>query len=421
MNNIAREAGKLSGALPEKQVTRDTVDEAVRGLPFHARLVVRAISRIECGRLILQLPNGERFSFSGPADGPEGELILNNWQLPRRALTGGTIGAAESFMEGDWESPDITALLSVFSANEEVGNEVAVPNWFNNAIETVRHWFNENTRRGSKRNIASHYDLGNDFYSKWLDSSMTYSSAIFGDGANSLAAAQEAKYRSLAKNAGMKEGDHVLEIGCGWGGFAEYAAKKAGCRVTGLTISREQYNFARERMFREGLNEKVEIKFQDYRDETGVYDRIASIEMFEAVGEKFWPAYFGKLRDCLKKGGRAGLQIITIADRNFEQYRSQPDFIQRYIFPGGMLPSPGILGDLSSDVGLNLADERIFPKDYARTLAEWRERFLGAWDDIKPLGFDERFRRMWSFYLHYCEAGFLHGNIDVRQLFYERT
>jgi cyclopropane-fatty-acyl-phospholipid synthase len=212
----------------------------------------------------------------------------------------------------------------------------------------------------------------------------------------------------------------VLEIGCGWGGFAEFAAKNFGCKVTGLTISREQENFARERMFKAGLNDRVEIRFQDYRDEKGMYDRIASIEMFEAVGEKYWPVYFAKLRECLKAGGRAGLQIITIADRSFERYRRQPDFIQRYIFPGGMLPSPSVLGKLGAEAGLRQVAERIFPLDYARTLAEWRTRFNAAWNDIRKEGFDERFRRMWEFYLYYCEAGFRAGNIDVRQVFLQK-
>ena len=401
-------------------VTAENAVGIAKSLPFHLRFIIRALAKLRYGSIRLRTPDGRCFAHDAPEKGPDAEIILKNWKLPRRLLTGGSIGAAESFMDGDWDSPDVTELLSLFAANEEVFDTVAVPNWINNAIETMRHWLNQNSRRGSKRNIAAHYDLGNAFYSKWLDASMTYSSAIFERGTNSLRAAQQAKYRSLAENIDLRENHHVLEIGCGWGGFAEYAAKNVGCRVTGLTISREQYDYARERMFRQGLNEKVEIKFQDYRDETGVYDRIASIEMFEAVGEKFWPAYFAKLQECLKKGGKAGLQIITIPDRHFEAYRRRPDFIQRYIFPGGMLPSPAILSKLSSDASLRLAAERIFPHDYARTLADWRRRFHDAWEEIKPLGFDERFRKMWAFYLHYCEAGFLHGNIDVRQIFYER-
>jgi cyclopropane-fatty-acyl-phospholipid synthase len=324
-------------------------------------------------------------------------------------------------MDGDWTSPDVTQFLLLFLANEELYFDVATPNWFNNALEKINHWLNQNTLRGSRRNIAQHYDLGNSFYGLWLDETMTYSSAIYEAGENSLARAQNAKYQALATGAAMKAGDRILEIGCGWGGFAEFAAKEVGCHVTGLTISREQYDFTRERMFREGLNEKVEVRFQDYRVETGKYDAIASIEMFEAVGEKYWPTYFGKLRDCLKAGGRAGLQIITIADRHYEYYRRHPDFIQRYIFPGGMLPSPTILSRLGTDAGLDEVSRHLFPRDYARTLAEWRERFHAAWSEILALGFDERFRRMWEFYLHYCEAGFLSDNIDVRQIFLQRN
>ncbi|MEZ5870332.1 MAG: cyclopropane-fatty-acyl-phospholipid synthase family protein [Nitratireductor sp.] len=402
-------------------VTHENLALALRGLPFNVRFVVQTLVRLKLGALTLRLPDGRAFHFDAPLDGPSAELILHNWRMPRRTLLGGTIGAAESYMDGDWDSPDVTALLSLFGLNDEVGQDLTSPNWFNNLVETVRHWWNENTPDGSRRNIAAHYDLGNAFYSRWLDPSMTYSSAIYEKSESSLTQAQESKYRSLAERAGMREGHSVLEIGCGWGGFAEYAAKHVGCKVTGLTISREQFDFARERIFREGLTEKVDIRFQDYRDEKGQYDAVASIEMFEAVGEKYWPTYFERVSDCLKNGGRAGLQIITIAERHFEQYRRRPDFIQRYIFPGGMLPPPSKLLQLGKRAGLTQVAERVFPLDYARTLAEWRHSFIEKWEDIRTLGFDERFRRMWEFYLHYCEAGFRTGNIDVRQVFFTRS
>jgi len=417
--------GKISPGSGDKnriiELTAENVGEATRGLPFHARFALKQLTRMHFGSLTVRIPDGSTFHFKAAGKGPEAEVVLHNWRLPRRGVLGGSVGVAESYMDGDWTSPDVTAFLSLFLANEQLYNEVAVPNWFNNALQKLNHWFNQNSRKGSRRNIASHYDLGNAFYGKWLDQTMTYSSAIFEEGDNSLAAAQRSKYRSLARNTHMSEGQSVLEIGCGWGGFAEYAAKEVGCHVTALTISREQYDFARERMFRQGLNERVDIKFQDYRDETGKYDAIASIEMFEAVGEKYWPTYFGKLHDCLKAGGRAGLQIITIADASYDYYRKHPDFIQRYIFPGGMLPSASILSRLTRDANLSMMSERVFAKDYARTLNEWRERFVGVWEELKPLGFDTRFKRMWEFYLHYCEAGFLSGNIDVRQLFYQRS
>lgn len=401
-------------------VTRKNLQTVTKGLSLYSRLALRALTGLEKGSLTLQVPDGHRYHFNAAEDGPDAELILNNWRLPRRSFMGGTVGVAESYMDGDWDSPNVTAFLALFVVNETLGEELSTANWLNNAITKVRHWFNDNTHSGSKRNIAAHYDLGNEFYARWLDPTMTYSSALFEKGTNSLSAAQIAKYNSLARNADINEGHHVLEIGCGWGGFAEFAAKEIGCQVTGLTISREQLEFARERIYREGLNEKVDLKFQDYRDETGVYDRVASIEMFEAVGEKYWSAYYGKVRDCLKIGGKAGLQIITIADRGFEYYRRNPDFIQRYIFPGGMLPPPKILESLSNEANLQQVSERIFGHDYARTLAEWRERFRSTWNDIRPMGFDTRFKRMWEFYLHYCEAGFSSGRIDVRQIFYHR-
>ena len=247
---------------------------------------------------------------------------------------------------------------------------------------------------------------------------MTYSSALFAEGARGLEAAQAAKYRALAQATGIRAGDHVLEIGCGWGGFAEYAARELGARVTGLTISAEQLAFAQKRMADAGLADRVELRFQDYRDETGRYDHVVSIEMFEAVGERYWPVYFDTVRRVLKPGGRAGLQIITIDDRHFEDYRANPDFIQQYIFPGGMLPSLRALDQVTAAAGLETLSCRAFGKDYARTLAIWRERFEEQWDAIAPLGFDDRFRRTWEYYLHYCAAGFRAGNIDVVQSVY---
>jgi cyclopropane-fatty-acyl-phospholipid synthase len=287
--------------------------------------------------------------------------------------------------------------------------------------QIVRHVLNRNTKAGSRKNIHAHYDLGNRFYSAWLDGSMTYSAAIYEPGDNDLAAAQERKYRALADKIAARPGHHILEIGCGWGGFAEFAAREIGCKVTGLTISKEQFDFATERMARAGLSDKVTIKLLDYRDETGQYDAIASIEMFEAVGESYWPTYFQQLRDRLKPGGRAGLQVITIREDSFPFYKREIDFIRAYIFPGGMLPTPTHMRDLGAKFGLPMVGERIFGQDYARTLADWRDRFRAAWPDLTPLGFDERFRRMWEYYLAYCEAGFRSGNIDVRQMVFSKS
>ena len=392
--------------------------DAVRGLPAKARLVMSAAMGLAHGTLRVKLPDGRAFMVGGKAPGPDAELILHNWKLPARAFSGGTIGVAESYMDGDWESPDVTTFLELFVVNTEAGEQVAGgANWLLGTIQRVRHWLNENTRKGSKRNISVHYDLGNAFYKEWLDPSMTYSSALF-SGANDLESAQAAKYRALARDTGIGPGDHVLEIGCGWGGFAEFAAREIGCKVTGLTISKEQHAFATERIARAGLSERVDIKLQDYRDEQGRYDRVASIEMFEAVGEKYWPVFFGKVKDSLKPGGTAGMQIITINEAAFPLYRKRPDFIQRYVFPGGMLPTPALLRSLGADHGLSFLRERVFAQDYARTLAEWRTRFRASWEKLVPLGFDERFRKLWEFYLHYCEAGFRAEYIDVRQVIY---
>jgi cyclopropane-fatty-acyl-phospholipid synthase len=333
----------------------------------------------------------------------------------------GTIGVGESYMDHDWDSPDVTAFLELFLVNMDLGEKYATGGrGILQLFDKLRHWLNINTRSQSKRNIAAHYDLGNAFYKEWLDTTMTYSSALYQTGANDLQSAQTAKYRALAEATGIGPNDHVLEIGCGWGGFAEFAASEIGCKVTGLTISREQLAYAEERIQKAGLSDRATFKFQDYRDETGVYDRIISIEMLEAVGEKFWATYFGKLRDCLREGGRAGIQAITIASAVFPMYRSQPDFIQRYVFPGGMLPTNDHLRTYGDEAGLTIVGNRAFAADYARTLAEWRERFWARWETIRPLGFDERFKRLWEFYLFYCEAGFRAENINVRQVVYAR-
>lgn len=403
------------------ELSAGTIRYVTRGLPARAVFALRTLAHLRSGTLEIVAPDGRRFFARGREAGPAAKLHLKNWRLFSRAFAGGTIGAAESYLDGDWDSPDVTALLEFFAVNREQGETLASgANRVLNFIQRVRHWLHDNTRSGSKRNIAAHYDLGNAFYREWLDPSMTYSSALFTRGANGLEAAQREKYRALAEGAGIGPADHVLEIGCGWGGFAEYAAREIGCRVTGLTISREQLAFARERIAKAGLADRVEFKFQDYRDETGTYDRIASIEMFEAVGERHWGTYFDTVAGRLKAGGTAGLQIITINRDAFDSYRKTPDFIQRYIFPGGMLPTADILKRIGIEHGLKQIGERIFAQDYARTLAEWRARFLGSWEKIATLGFDERFRRLWTFYLHYCEAGFRSEYIDVRQIFLKK-
>ncbi len=419
----------MSGIAPTEAVAGDAhippaaedFEKRTKDLPVEARQALSIARRIEYGRLTILLPDGRHFTFKGPHPGPEATLIVRDFAFARRLVTNGDLGFAEAFIRGEWESPDVTAFLQLFCANHALVARLLDGHPLIRWWQQFRHWLNRNTRRGAARNIHAHYDLGNAFYTSWLDRTMTYSSALFEKDAKTLEAAQTAKYRSLAEQVELADGQKVLEIGSGWGGFAEFAAKTYDIRLVGLTISPAQFDFARKRIFEAGLADKVSFRLQDYRDEKGVYDRIASIEMFEAVGERFWPAYFAQLRDRLVDGGRAGLQVITIRDEFFEDYRREMDFIQAYIFPGGMLPAPAIMKRLGEAVGLDLIQERIFGEDYARTLAAWRERFRSAWPSITTLGFDERFRRLWEYYLAYCEAGFRSGNIDVRQMVFAKT
>jgi cyclopropane-fatty-acyl-phospholipid synthase len=331
-------------------------------------------------------------------------------------MAAGDIGFAEAYIAGEWETPDLTAFLYIFCVNHEAVATLLPGRPIIKWVQRIRHWLNRNTKSGARRNIHAHYDLGNAFYSAWLDRTMTYSAAIFAPGDNDLASAQTRKYRTLAKDGGFKPGDHVLEIGCGWGGFAEYAARERGLRVTGLTISQAQYDYAVERIARAGLSDRVEIKLQDYRDERGVYDGIASIEMFEAVGEKYWPTYFATLRNCLKPGRHATLQIITVPDARWHIYKRGVDFIQKYIFPGGMLPAPGVLRAEVERAGLAVRGSIEFGESYSQTLRRWHETFNHRWDEVKRLGFDDRFKRMWDFYLASCAGAFAGGNCDVTQI-----
>jgi len=405
------------------ELTQSNLSKSVEGLPRKVAYIMRAITKLRFGSLTITIPGGKVISYNAPEPGPHGEATLHNWGVIRRVISSGSIGVAESYIEKEWDSPDVTSFLNLFLVNS-YGN--GADQFFKTGtlfkiFNKISHWLNRNTKSQAKKNISAHYDLGNAFYTQWLDPSMTYSSAIFRDGANSLEEAQEAKYRSLADMIDIQAEHHVLEIGCGWGGFAEFVASKIGAKVTCLTISQEQFDFATARMEKAGLSDKVEIKFQDYRDETGVYDRIGSIEMFEAVGENYWPSYFAQLNNCLKPNGRAGLQYISIFEDDFETYRTTPDFIQKYIFPGGMLPAPSLMTKMGAENGLKQISDRAFGHDYAATLKEWRKTFNAKWPTIEPLGFDERFKRMWNYYLHYCEAGFMQGTIDVHQIAYEKT
>jgi len=391
------------------------VPGATRGLPHPLRLFLGMAGRIAQGSVTIQVPDGRCYRVVGAEPGPGADIKINRVRMVPRLFFGGSVGFGAAYMDGDWETSDLAALLTLAACNEAGLADVHMGTRAVTAMRRIWHRLHDNTRRGSRRNIAHHYDLGNAFYARWLDPSMTYSSAVFEQEAQDLRAAQETKYRKLAEKLALVPDQRVLEIGCGWGGFAELAAREYGARVTAITVSREQLDFAQRRIQAAGLGERVEARFVDYRDIKERFDKIASIEMFEAVGERHWPAYFGKVRECLEPGGRAALQIITIADRWFDSYRRGVDFIQRYIFPGGMLPSMAVLSAQCERAGLAIDKAEFYGQHYARTLAEWNRRFQESWQELEPMGFDRRFKRMWEFYLAYCEAGFRAGSIDVVQ------
>ncbi len=398
-------------------VTEKNIDTVLAGLPFSFRFACRALIHIKYAALTFVLPDGRSLTFKGDEE-PEASatVVVNNFSFARRVVFGGDIGFFESYADEQWETPNLAACLYVFARNADYMQDVFRAAPFLDLLNNVRHAINNNTPEGSKRNITAHYDLGNGFYEKWLDSTMTYSSARFPSPGADLATAQINKYRKLAQSINLQPDETVLEIGSGWGGFAEYAAKNVGAKVTGLTLSPSQYDYARKRIFKEGLSDKVEFRLQDYRDVRETFDKIVSIEMFEAVGKQYWQTYFDKIREALNPGGIAGLQIITIADRFFDRYSRSTDFIQRYIFPGGLLPSPSLLNSHMEKAGLSLRSTSEFGQDYALTLNKWHQDFLIAWDDIRLLGFDDKFKKLWRFYLAYCEAGFRAGTTNVRQL-----
>ena len=386
------------------------------GHPFLWReeIIVRALARalrggdIE-GRLWLTLPSGRTEGFG--RTGPDAAIVLGSFEPLWRGLMRGALGVTECYLDGTIDTPDLGAALRFCLANSaavsSIGDGVLRPG----LLDKIRHRARANTRAGSQRNIAAHYDLGNEFYRMWLDPGMTYSSGVFEPG-DSLEAAQHRKNGLILDALEASAGERVLEIGCGWGGFAQAAALR-GAHVTGITLSRQQLAYARQRLAAAGLADRTDIRFLDYRDVAGQFDKIASIEMIEAVGEDNWPAYFQVLHDRLRPGGTAVLQAITIDERHFAAYRREPDFIQRYIFPGGMLPTAGAMAREADRAGLSFETVHRFGGNYARTLALWRDSFDANWPRIAAQGFDDRFRRMWGYYLTYCEAGFEHGDIDV--------
>lgn len=410
-------AGGGSGTPDPITVTRENREALIGDTPLFFRIGCNIALRIRFGALVLALPDGRRLKFEGREETDAvGVIEVRDFAFARRSVLGGDIGFFESYADGQWDSPSIADCLYVFARNADHMAEAFAQAPFLEWANNLRHALNRNTKAGARRNIMAHYDLGNAFYEKWLDRTMTYSSAVYPSPGAELGDAQTNKYRHLAESIRLKPDERLLEIGSGWGGFAEFAAKEFGATVTGVTLSKAQLDYAQSRIFKSGLAERVTFRLQDYREVDGRFDKIASIEMFEAVGREYWPAYFGKVRDSLGPGGIAGLQIITIADRFFETYRRSTDFIQRYVFPGGMLPSPGVLKTQIARAGLVLKETRTFGQHYAQTLSDWRHRFVHAWEDIAPLGFDDRFRKLWLFYLGYCEAGFRAGTTDVHQI-----
>ena len=391
-----------------------------KNLPRYFAQVFEMTKKMNSGRLDFELPDGRKFRADGKNPGPARTLKIHNADVFARLIREGDLGFCDAYLDGWWSTPDLQAFLDLMHADNDEMYDSFPGMGMVRAWEKFRFWLQSNSKSQARKNISYHYDLGNDFYKLWLDETMTYSSAIFKTGQESTENAQIEKYSSLIDQMGAKKGDHILEIGCGWGGFAEYAAKERGLKVTGLTISKEQLKYAEKRIKDAGLSDMVNFKLQDYRDERGKYDGIASIEMFEAVGEKYWPAYFNCVKNCLYPGKQATLQIITIQEARWEIYRRGVDFIQKYIFPGGMLPSPAVLRSEVERAGLKVVNSIEFGESYSQTLRRWHETFNQKWDQISEMGFDDRFRRMWNFYLTSCASTFYYGNCDVTQITIEK-
>nr|WP_315246979.1 cyclopropane-fatty-acyl-phospholipid synthase family protein [uncultured Albidiferax sp.] len=388
--------------------------------PAAARTALKLLQRLRHGSITMQLPDGSMQVFGNHqqhGDAPTAAMTLKNWNVCAAALKSGDIGVAETYIDGDWTTPNLTDLLTVFICNRQEIEDVVYGNWVGRLWYRIKHLLNRNTKANSQKNIHAHYDLGNAFYSLWLDDSMNYSSAWFeGDLDKPLREAQNAKVRRALAMAQVQPGDRVLEIGCGWGALAEMGTTEFNAHVTGVTLSTEQLAFAHQRVHKLGVDSRADLRLQDYRDITDApFDAICSVEMVEAVGREYWPTYFQTVARLLKPGGRACIQSIVIDDSLFERYISSTDFIQQYIFPGGCLPCPREFRREAAAAGLEVVDEFAFGPDYAETLRRWRDQFLAARTQVLQLGFDERFMRLWEFYLAYCEAAFDKGNINLVQ------
>lgn len=375
-------------------------------------LLRRIVGRLERGELVIETPTRDRLVLGGRRPGPLAKVTIHTWRCLWRLVSNWDIGFAEAYIAGEWSSPDLVALLKLACNNSDLVKPLKALRgprlWLR-----LRHAMNRNTRRGSRRNIAAHYDLGNEFYRQWLDPGMTYSAGLFSRAAQTLEEAQDAKLDRVISLLNLSGGERVLEIGCGWGSFAERLIQQHDGAVTGVTLSSEQLDYAQHRLGAAVQSGRCDLRLQDYRDVCGTFDRIVAIEMLEAVGEAYWSTFFEKLRDSLRPDGLAVLQVITIDDARFGNYRRRPDFIQKYIFPGGMLPTKHIIEREIAQAGLRLVAHEHFGESYARTLEHWQQRFQKSWPRIERLGFDERFKRTWEYYLAYCQAGFEANAISV--------
>ena len=386
-----------------------------------AKLFFSVLSQGKYGSISVYYEKKKIFFHRGVLPGPSAQIRLLKKKCLDDFFLKGDLGWAESYIESNWESSNLSDFLEWGAKNFHEFSKYIRGKWFIILYLRLKHYLNRNSKIGSKKNISFHYDLGNSFYEKWLDKSMTYSSGMFKKESDDLYNAQLNKYRNLAKITDIKKNDKVLEVGCGWGGFSCFLAKNFSADVTAITISKKQYEKVKEKVFTEKLTEKINVKLTDYREIKGLYDKIVSIEMFEAVGEKYWSKYFDVLGSNLKYNGAIGLQTITIEDKFFKKYRKFPDFIQTYIFPGGMLPSIEEMSKVLKSKGLSIEKKQMFGNDYAKTLRMWSKSFENSWENIKKEGFNDAFRRMWRYYLGYCEGGFKSGNINVGQFLIKKS
>tara|TARA_B100001559_G_scaffold283159_1_gene257687 strand:+ start:563 stop:1747 length:1185 start_codon:yes stop_codon:yes gene_type:complete len=384
-------------------------------------LFLNVLAQSKYGSISVYKDNKSIFSFKGELPGPDANIKILKEKCISDFFLRGDLGWAESYVDGNWETSNLTDFLEWGARNFHEFSKYVRGKWFTILYLRLKHHLKKNSRSGSKKNISFHYDLGNSFYEKWLDESMTYSSAMFKDPSDNLYKGQINKYENLANITCVKENDKILEIGCGWGGFSSFLAKKYSANVTAITISKKQYEKAKQKIYEDKLTDKIDVKLLDYRNINGKYDKIVSIEMFEAVGEKYWSKYFDVLKKNLKSDGSIGLQTITIEDKFFQKYKKFPDFIQTYIFPGGMLPSVEEMNKVITSRGLHIKNKKMFGNDYAKTIRIWSESFENSWDCIKNLGFSESFKRLWNYYLGYCEGGFKSGNINVGQFLIKKA